>query len=65
MISSPEGKPMTGPTLEVHVPTWAQAKIWPGWEREAFVEWIEGRGGYSTQPWVDFAEWWRVEGMWR
>jgi hypothetical protein len=49
----------------VHVPTWAQSRLWPGWERDAFVEWIEAQGGYSSDPWASYAEWWRVEGMWR
>jgi hypothetical protein len=57
----------------VNVPTWATLRLWPGWERDAFLAWcadggyVGGREPYveSADPWALFAEWWRVDGSWR
>jgi hypothetical protein len=57
----------------VNVPTWADYRLWPGWERDAFLDWCAGgcyREGQAPivetdDPWGLFAEWWRVDGSWR
>lgn len=50
---------------DVHVLTWATHRLWPGWERDAFLEWAALQGETTPDPWAYFAEWWRVDGMWR
>lgn len=45
---------------------WAEVKLWPGWERERFLEWCaeEGIAGDVAEPWNLFALWWDRDGRW-